>query len=200
MVGSPVASSTTEHRARERRRSRLRPSTTTTTCRLAPRSRPASGAAPPAAQQSHSSRLARDYLSLGSSSVPRAVVSEVPGSDPLALGPLHAEVFLEPLIEVRHMGRSVEDRDLLLTHRQLLLENLDARLIAVLHEQPVDRPAEADIAAGIFELLGHQLLELVRVQEVGQTYVRGLRLRLVGIQVLLPQEVRYDAEDDGHLV
>src|SRR6476661_3220148 len=39
---------------------------------------------------------------LGSSSVPRAVVGEVPGSNPLALRPLHAEVFLEPFIEVQH--------------------------------------------------------------------------------------------------
>ena len=60
----------------------------------------------------------------------RLVVSEVPGSDPLALGPLHAEVFLEPLIEVRHVGRSIEDRDFLLTRRQLLLENFDACLVA----------------------------------------------------------------------
>src|ERR1043165_3696322 len=76
--------------------------------------------------------------------VPRAVVGEVPGSDPLALGPLHAEVFLEPLIEVRHVGRSIEDRDFLFARRQLLLKNLDARLVAVLYEQPVDGPAEAD--------------------------------------------------------
>src|SRR6516225_1901287 len=74
--------------------------------------------------------------------VEATVVGEVPGSDPLALGKPHAEVFLEPLIEVRHVGRSVEDRDFLFTRRQLLLENLDARLIAVLHEQSVNRPAE----------------------------------------------------------
>src|SRR5215510_873939 len=33
-----------------------------------------------------------------------------------------------------------------------------------------------------------------------QADVRGLRRRLVGTQVLLPQEVRDDAEQDGHLV
>ena len=33
-----------------------------------------------------------------------------------------------------------------------------------------------------------------------QTDVRGLRLRLVGIQVLLSQEIRDDAEHDGRLV
>src|SRR5262249_38376543 len=73
----------------------------------------------------------------------------------------------EPLIEVRHVGGSVEDRDFLFTRRQLLLENLDARLIAVLHEQSVDRPAEADISAGNFELVGHHPLELPPATALG---------------------------------
>src|SRR5262245_42221611 len=105
-----------------------------------------------------SPRSLRRADALGSSPVLHAVVGEVPGSDPFALSPLHAEVFLQPLIEVRHVGRSVEDRDFLLARGQLLLENLDARLIAVLHEQPVDRPAQAHFTAGIFELLGHHPL------------------------------------------
>src|SRR5436309_3432464 len=57
-------------------------------------------------------------------SIARAVVRKAPGIDPLTGGPLHAEVFPKPLVKVQHVGRTVEDRDFLLTRRQLLLENL----------------------------------------------------------------------------
>src|SRR6478672_11437289 len=94
---------------------------------------------------SHRSQGSKVSYSENLLSIARAVVRKVPGIDPLTGGPLHVEVFLKPLVEVRHVGRTVEDRDFLLTRRQLLLENLDARLIAVLHEQLVDRPAEIGI-------------------------------------------------------
>jgi hypothetical protein len=64
-------------------------------------------------------------------SIARAVVRKAPGIDPLTGGPLHIEVFLKPLVKVRHVGRTVEDRNFLLTRRQLLRLELALGLLLV---------------------------------------------------------------------
>src|SRR5258705_9214684 len=118
---------------------------------------------------SHRSQGSKVSYSKNLLSIARAVVRKAPGIDPLTGGPLHVEVFLKPLVKVRHVGRTVEDRNFLLTRRQLLVENLHARFVAILHEQLVDRPSEDYIPAGVFDPL-----ELGRVQEVVQADVRSL--------------------------